>query len=192
MYRLNSRIAVGIMISPLLILGFQKQVEAATYQLNNVNFADNAILTGTFNYDGTNYSAIDLTYTAGSNADFPSTTYISDSSTVTLIAENDQSLDLENTSDQQYLNLIFADPLVNSSDNLVNTDNILVTSEASEIIPSNNVNLVIQGGSVSIVNAATSSVPEPLSIMGTITAAMYGVVLRGRKGMSQKREKTQL
>jgi hypothetical protein len=48
---------------------------------------------------------------------------------------------------------------------------------------------VVLSGYVTVSN--TPGVPEPLSIMGTITAAMYGVVLRGRKGMSQKREKTQ-
>ncbi len=194
MYRLNSRIAVGIMISPLLILGFQKQVEAATYTLNNVTFLSGATVTGSFNYNGTSYSDIDLTYTQApiNAALFPTTTYNSSSSSLLVLSgSSSANLNLENTSNAQFLNLIFLSLLTGNLTAPVNltllSDEYNFTSPPSiGLVPNST---VVLSGYVTVSN--TPGVPEPLSIMGTITAAMYGVVLRGRKGMSQKREKTQ-
>lgn len=196
MYRLNSRIAVGIMISPLLILGFQKQVEAATYTLHDVTFLSGATVTGSFDYNGTSYSDIDVTYTQGSSnaALFPTTTYNSSSSSLLVLPDSSSvNLNLENTSNAQFLNLFFVGALTG---NLVPPVNLTLLSDEYNfsppsigILPNST---VVLGGYLTVSNTPSSSVPEPLSIMGTITAAMYGVVLRGRKGMSQKREKTQL
>jgi hypothetical protein len=197
----KNKLAVGVMtlgLATTASLLASNSAEAVNLKFNvSGTYAAGGTVTGSFFYDGTNYSNWNLTSTSTTLAPaaaplanpFTYTTTNAELNTGTLSTDTKFYISSPDSSAFPYRDLVFVfsnslNTLVNVGDSttlVANNRNPLLASYEQYGSTGQTLTAAISGGTVTV-----AAVPEPLTILGTLVAGGIGVGMKRKKQQLQK------